>query len=109
MVGHHRHAASLRLHHLRSVCATFKPPLKPSAQDGGQGAVDTNTSQDRCSPPSPMADDEGKLLDAARKAPWGERLTHKNWKARVEAYADVAKFASTSFDAAHPALKEFGA
>lgn len=55
-----------------------------------------------------MADDEGKLLDAARKAPWDERLTHKNWKARVEAYSDVAKFASTSFDASHPALKEFG-
>jgi hypothetical protein len=65
------------------------------------------------SPGTTMADDEAKQLDAARTAPWDERLAHKNWKARVEAYAAVATLAasatSASSAAASPALKEFGA
>lgn len=33
-----------------------------------------------------MADEEDRILADARKLPYAERVVHKNWKARSEAY-----------------------
>lgn len=55
-----------------------------------------------------MGDEEAKVLEAAKKLPWEERLSHKNWKARVAAYSDVSDIAGKAYDGSNPALKEFG-
>jgi len=34
--------------------------------------------------------DETKLLADAKKLPWDERVGHKNWKVRQDAYVDMA-------------------
>ena len=56
-----------------------------------------------------MADDDSALLEQAKALPFGERLTHKHWKARNEAYLEVTKEAVWAENANADLLKEFGA
>lgn len=53
-------------------------------------------------------EDEAKLLQDAKSLPFGDRLTHKHWKVRSEAYLDVTKEAVWAENTASGVLKEFG-
>ncbi|KAI5657025.1 hypothetical protein M9H77_25818 [Catharanthus roseus] len=54
-----------------------------------------------------MSEDE-KLLKEAKKLPWEDRLTHKNWKVRNEANIDLAALCDSITDPKDPRLREFG-
>lgn len=54
-------------------------------------------------------EDEAKLLQDAKRLPFEDRLTHKHWKVRSEAYADVTKEAQWAENASSGVLKDFGA
>lgn len=54
-----------------------------------------------------MSEDE-KLLKEAKKLPWDERLTHKNWKVRNDANIDLAAVCDSITDPKDPRLREFG-
>ncbi|XP_055805496.1 protein MOR1 [Solanum dulcamara] len=54
-----------------------------------------------------MSEDE-KLLKEAKKFPWDERLTHKNWKVRNDANIDLAAVCDSITDPKDPRLREFG-
>jgi hypothetical protein len=53
--------------------------------------------------------DDDALVRDAKALPLAERLTHVNWRVRVDAYADVVKEVGWAEDADTPPLKEFGA
>ncbi|KAF7115927.1 hypothetical protein RHSIM_RhsimUnG0043500 [Rhododendron simsii] len=54
-----------------------------------------------------MSEDE-KLLKEAKKLPWEDRLTHKNWKVRNEANTDLASICESIADPKDPCLRAFG-
>lgn len=54
-------------------------------------------------------EDEAKLLQEAKSLPFCDRLTHKHWKVRSEAYLDVTKEAVWAESTSSGILKEFGA
>ncbi|KAH6829059.1 ARM repeat superfamily protein [Perilla frutescens var. hirtella] len=54
-----------------------------------------------------MSEDE-KLLKEAKKLPWEDRLTHKNWKVRNDANIDLAAVCDGITDPKDPRLREFG-
>ncbi|GMP72551.1 hypothetical protein CsSME_00030538 [Camellia sinensis var. sinensis] len=54
-----------------------------------------------------MSEDE-KLLKEAKKLPWEDRLTHKNWKVRNDANIDLATVCDSISDPKDPRLREFG-
>ncbi|KAI5081631.1 hypothetical protein GOP47_0001374 [Adiantum capillus-veneris] len=54
-----------------------------------------------------MSEDE-KLLKDAKKLPWEDRLSHKNWKVRNDANIDLAAVCDGIMDPKDPRLKEFG-
>ena len=45
-----------------------------------------------------MAEEEEATLSEARKLPLAERVSHKNWKARGEAYDSIAAACERAFD-----------
>ncbi len=55
-----------------------------------------------------MADDDQELQLAA-KLPFSERVAHKNWKVRAEAYADIKAVCERAAGEDDPALADFGA
>ncbi|KAL8032652.1 hypothetical protein ABFS82_13G110300 [Erythranthe guttata] len=54
-----------------------------------------------------MSEDE-KLLKEAKKLPWEDRLTHKNWKVRNDANLDLAAVCDSISDPKDGRLREFG-
>ncbi|CAN6462652.1 unnamed protein product [Victoria cruziana] len=52
--------------------------------------------------------EEEKLLKEARKLPWEDRLSHKNWKVRNDANIDLAALCDSIPDPKDPRLREFG-
>lgn len=54
-----------------------------------------------------MSEDE-KLLKEAKKLPWEERLTHKNWKVRNDGNIDLAALCDSITDPKDPRLREIG-
>ncbi|XP_047310498.1 protein MOR1 [Impatiens glandulifera] len=54
-----------------------------------------------------MSEDD-KLLKEAKKLPWEDRLTHKNWKVRNDANIDLAALCDSITDPKDPRLREFG-
>lgn len=54
-----------------------------------------------------MSEDE-KLLKEAKKLPWEDRLTHKNWKVRNDGNIDLAAVCDGITDPKDPRLREFG-
>ncbi|KAG6392223.1 hypothetical protein SASPL_146436 [Salvia splendens] len=54
-----------------------------------------------------MSEDE-KLLKEAKKLPWEDRLSHKNWKVRNDANIDLAAVCDGITDPKDPRLREFG-
>ncbi|KAJ4702810.1 protein MOR1 [Melia azedarach] len=52
--------------------------------------------------------EEEKLLKEAKKLPWEDRLTHKNWKVRNEANVDLAALCDSITDPKDPRLRDFG-
>lgn len=52
--------------------------------------------------------DETKLLADAKKLPWDERVGHKNWKVRQDAYVDMAAACRAIHDPKDSKLRDFG-
>ncbi|KAG6581503.1 Protein MOR1, partial [Cucurbita argyrosperma subsp. sororia] len=52
--------------------------------------------------------EEEKLLKEAKKLPWEDRLSHKNWKVRSEANIDLAAVCDSITDPKDSRLREFG-
>ncbi|KAH7654180.1 cytoskeleton-associated protein 5 [Dioscorea alata] len=55
-----------------------------------------------------MSTEDEKLLKEAKKLPWDERLTHKNWKVRNDANIDLAAVCDSITDPKDPRLRDFG-
>jgi hypothetical protein len=53
--------------------------------------------------------DDDALVRSAKTLPLEARLTHANWRVRVDAYADVTQEVGSAENADAPSLKEFGA
>jgi cytoskeleton-associated protein 5 len=53
-------------------------------------------------------EDEAQVLAAAKKLPLCERVEHKNWKVRSEAYEDVRAGCERAFSSSDPMLNEAG-
>lgn len=52
--------------------------------------------------------EEEKLLKEAKKLPWEDRLSHKNWKVRNEANIDLAALCDSISDPKDARIREFG-
>ncbi len=55
-----------------------------------------------------MAEEEEKILADARKLPYIERVTHKNWKARSEAYEGMREACERALSNEDDCFTEFG-
>ena len=55
-----------------------------------------------------MADDEQKILSDARRLTLPERVQHKNWKARSEAWDDIRGQCDRAFSSSDPILNDAG-
>lgn len=55
-----------------------------------------------------MADDEAKVLAQAKALPMSERVAHKNWKVRSEAYDDISTACQRVFSDDDPVLGQYG-
>ena len=55
-----------------------------------------------------MADDEAQVLAAAKKLPLEDRVEHKNWKVRSEAYEDVRAGCTSAFSSSDPIIDAAG-
>jgi len=55
-----------------------------------------------------MEEEEAKILAAARKLPLADRVEHKNWKVRSEAYEDIKKGCDSAFSSDDPILDQAG-
>ncbi|XP_074307660.1 protein MOR1-like isoform X2 [Silene latifolia] len=55
-----------------------------------------------------MSTEDEKLLKEAKKLPWEDRLSHKNWKVRNDANIDLASLCDSITDPKDPRLREFG-
>lgn len=56
-----------------------------------------------------MADDEAKLLAQAKSLPLEDRVSHKNWKVRSEAYEDIVAACDRAASFSDPIFREAGA
>jgi len=52
--------------------------------------------------------EEEKLLKEAKKLPWEDRLSHKNWKVRNDANIDLASLFHSITDPNDPRIRQFG-
>lgn len=52
--------------------------------------------------------EEEKLLKEAKRLPWIDRLSHKNWKVRNDANVDLAALLASIADSKDPRLRDFG-
>jgi len=55
-----------------------------------------------------MADEEAKILADARNLPLADRVEHKNWKVRSEAYDDIRAACDSAFSSSDPILDQAG-
>lgn len=55
-----------------------------------------------------MADEDASLLQTARGLPIAERVTHKNWKVRAEAFDDLKSTCERVFSSDDPQLSSIG-
>lgn len=55
-----------------------------------------------------MADDEVNVLSAAKHLSYAERVGHKNWKVRSEAFDDINGACQKVFSDEDPVLNQFG-
>lgn len=55
-----------------------------------------------------MADDEVNVLSAAKQLPFSERVAHKNWKVRCEAFEDIRSSCQKVFSDEDPVLAQYG-
>ena len=55
-----------------------------------------------------MADEESSLLTAARSLAFNERVAHKNWKVRAEAFDDLKTTCGKVFSPDDPQLNSIG-
>lgn len=55
-----------------------------------------------------MAEEENRILADARKLPYAERVLHKNWKARSEAYEGIQAACERAITAKDECFAEFG-
>ena len=55
-----------------------------------------------------MAEEEAGLLTAARGLPFSERVAHKNWKVRAEAFDDLKTTCERVFSSDDPQLASIG-
>lgn len=55
-----------------------------------------------------MADDEAKVLADAKRLPLADRLEHKLWKVRSEAFEDIRGACNRAFSNSDPILNESG-
>ena len=55
-----------------------------------------------------MADDEVKVLSDARQLSFADRVAHKNWKVRCEAYEDINSYCQKAFSDEDPVLSQYG-
>ena len=55
-----------------------------------------------------MADEEDRILADARKLPYAERVVHKNWKARSEAYEGIQAACERALTDEDDCFAEFG-
>ena len=55
-----------------------------------------------------MADDEVNILSAARQLSYADRVAHKNWKVRSEAFDDIKSCCQKVFSDEDPVLNQFG-
>lgn len=56
-----------------------------------------------------MADDDAQILKEAKKLPLAERVVHKSWKARCDAYNDMLLTCERAFSGDDPCFVELGA
>ena len=56
-----------------------------------------------------MADEEASVLVSARSLSFSERVAHKNWKVRAEAFDDLKGTCERVFSSDDPQLASFGA
>lgn len=56
-----------------------------------------------------MADDEVTVLSDAKQLPFSDRVAHKNWKVRSEAYDDIKSCCQKVFSDEDPVLQQYGA
>lgn len=96
------------------LCANSQlvPPLVHVEPRGSAPCQRQRKADNRsCGGSAPMGseEDEAKLLQEAKSLPFAERLTHKHWKVRSEAYLDVTKEAVWAENVTGGILKEFGA
>ena len=54
-----------------------------------------------------MADDEAKTLSDAKQLPYADRVAHKNWKVRSEAYDDIKGSCQSVFSDEDPVLSQY--
>lgn len=55
-----------------------------------------------------MADEDASLLQTARALPISERVAHKNWKVRAEAFDDLKTTSERVFSSDDPQLSSVG-
>ncbi len=55
-----------------------------------------------------MAEEEASLLISARGLPFSERVAHKNWKVRAEAFDDLKATCEKVFSPDDPQLTSIG-
>ena len=55
-----------------------------------------------------MADDEVNVLSAAKQLPFAERVAHKNWKVRSDAFDDVRISCQKVSNDEDPVLSQYG-
>jgi hypothetical protein len=55
-----------------------------------------------------MADEEAKVLATAKKLALSERVQHKLWKVRSEAWEDIRAGCERAFSSSDPVLEETG-
>ena len=58
--------------------------------------------------PAEQAEDEDKLLAAAKKLPLSDRVVHKNWKVRAEVHEDIRSACERALGDEDPFLEECG-
>ena len=55
-----------------------------------------------------MADDEVNILSAAKQLSYADRVAHKNWKVRGEAFDDINSSCRKVFSDEDPVLNQYG-
>lgn len=55
-----------------------------------------------------MADDEVNILSAAKQLSYADRVAHKNWKVRSDAFDDIKNSCQQVFSDEDPVLNQYG-